>query len=232
MANSRYDTIFLDVDGTLLWVDLDVEGYVRDLAPYSSNGGLTVEKATGPVRESVRRHIKENIKHQSEESLAGFKRRNAEVTAGALGVAAPTEVLTEVAERGISFNPYPESEGLLEELRSMGLKLYVVSNWDVLLESVLADLGWKGYFDGIVVSAVVGAEKPDGGIFEEALRISGDLARRDRVVHVGNDPVADIEGASACGIDTVHVVRNGEASAPGATYTLPDLRGLPGLLGR
>ncbi len=28
----RYDAIFLDIDRTLLWVDLDVEGYVEDLA--------------------------------------------------------------------------------------------------------------------------------------------------------------------------------------------------------
>jgi putative hydrolase of the HAD superfamily len=231
VAKPRYDTVFLDVDGTLLWVDLDVEGYVRDLAPYSSNGGLTVEKATGPLRESVRRHIKENIKHRTEESLAGFKRRNAEVTAGDLGIAAPAEVLTEVAERRISFNPYPEAEGLLAELKNLGLGLYVVSNWDVLLESVLSDLGWTGYFDGIVVSAVVGSEKPDGGIFDEALRVSGNLGRRDRVVHVGNDPVADVEGAAACGIDTVFVDRGGGGRAPKATYALPDLRGLRELLG-
>lgn len=25
----RYDAVFLDVDGTLLWIDLDVEGYVE-----------------------------------------------------------------------------------------------------------------------------------------------------------------------------------------------------------
>ena len=36
MADKTYDTVFLDVDGTLLWVDMDVEGYVRDLAPYST----------------------------------------------------------------------------------------------------------------------------------------------------------------------------------------------------
>lgn len=230
-AKPRYDTIFLDVDGTLLWMDLDLEGYVRDLAPYSTNGNLTVERASGPLRESVRRHIKENIKHRTEESLAGFKRLNAERTAGALGIAAPTEVLTEVAERRISFIPYPESDGVLEELRAMDLKLYVVSNWDVLLRGVLADLSWLGYFDGIVASAVVGAEKPEGAIFEEALRTSGNLDTPDRVLHVGNDPVADIRGAAASAIDTVFVDRRGEEHAPEeATFVLPDLAGLSELI--
>ncbi len=99
----RYDAVFLDIDGTLLWVDLDVEGYVEDLAPYSGNGGLTAEKVSGPVWGSLRRHIRENIKHRTEEDLAGFKRHNAEITAAELGIEAPVEVLTGVAERRISF---------------------------------------------------------------------------------------------------------------------------------
>jgi len=77
----RYDAVFVDVDGTLLWVDLDVGGYVQDLSPYAANGPLTVEKATGPMWEGLRRHLKENVKHRTLRDLAGFKRRNAEMTA-------------------------------------------------------------------------------------------------------------------------------------------------------
>ena len=73
----RYDAVFLDIDGTLLWVDLDIEGYIEDLAPYSGNGGLTTEKVTGPAWRSLRRHIEQNIRHRIEEGLAGFRRRNA-----------------------------------------------------------------------------------------------------------------------------------------------------------
>jgi len=224
----RYDAALLDVDGTLLWVHLDVEGYVEDLSPYTTNGSLTVERATGPVRESFRRHIKENIKHRTEEDLAGFKRRNVELTARELGIEAPAEVLTGVAERRISFNPYPESEAVLRRLREMGLKLYVVSNWDLQLVEVLEDLDWMRYFDGVVASAVLGVEKPDAAMFEEALRVSG--VSRDRVVHVGNDPATDVRGASEAGIDTVFVNRRGNVEAPEATFVIPDLSGLPALL--
>lgn len=225
-----YGTVFLDVDGTLLWVNLDVEGYVEDLSPYAANGPLTVEKATGPVRESMQRHIKENVRHRTGESLAGFKRMNAARTARSLGLEAPTDVLTEVADRRISFNPYPESERVLRELRSMGFELYVVSNWDVLLEDVLGGLGWLPYFDGIVASAVVGVEKPEACIFEEALRISG--ARRETVVHVGNDPVTDVCGASRSGLAPVFVDRGGSGEVPPeAVAVIPDLSELPELLG-
>jgi putative hydrolase of the HAD superfamily len=111
----------------------------------------------------------------------------------------------------------------------MGARVYAVSNWDIELENLLEELGWSGYFDGVVASAVVGVEKPEGGIFEEALRVGG--ISRDSVVHVGNDPITDIVGASGAGIDTVLVDRRGNARAPDATYVLPDLDGLPDIVG-
>ncbi|WP_219974825.1 HAD family hydrolase [Rubrobacter xylanophilus] len=224
----RYETVFLDVDGTLLWVDLDIEGYVRDLAPYARDGELTVERASGPLRESVRKHIAENIKYRTAGELNEFRRRNALETARRLGVEAPPEVITGAAERRISFRPYPESEEVLRGLRGLGARLYVVSNWDVLLEEVLGDLGWLGYFEDVVASAAVGYEKPDPGIFEEALRRSG--AERGRTVHVGNDPVADIEGARAAGIDAVLVDRRGGGGHPAASAVVSDLREVLGIV--
>ena len=227
----RYDAVFLDVDKTLLWVDLDVEGYVEDLAPYSTNGTLTVEEAHEPLLESLHTHISQNINYPTEEELAQFRRENARKTAEALGLDAPTHVLVEVLERRLIFRPYPESEEVMEELVEMDLPLYVVSNWDVALEGVLDDLAWIRYFDGIVASAKVGSEKPDRTIFEEALRRAGLAERRDRVVHVGNDPVSDVRGAVSSGIDAVLIDREGGLEAPEATATLPDLRGLPAFVG-
>jgi putative hydrolase of the HAD superfamily len=223
----RYDAVFLDVDKTLLWVDVDVEGYVEDLAPYSTNGTLTVEEARATLLESLHTHISQNINYPTEEELAQFRRENARKTAEALGLDAPTNILTEVLERRLIFRPYSDSEEAMEELVEMGLPLYVVSNWDVALEGVLDDLGWIRYFDGIVASAKVGSEKPDRTIFEEALRRAGLAERRDRVVHVGNDPVSDVEGAVSSGIDAVLIDREGGLEAPEAIAILPDLRGLP-----
>ncbi len=220
----RYDAVFLDVDETLLWVDMDIEGYVEDLAPYAADGSLTVEEARGPVWESLWEHINENINYRTEEELAELRRENARKTGRALGIDAPTEVLVEARERRLLFNPYPESEEVMEELKGMGLPLYAVSNWDVELESVLDNLGWLRYFSGVVASALVGSEKPEKTIFEEALRTAG--VPRDRVVHVGNDPVSDVRGAASCGIDAVLVDRKGGLKAPEAVATLPDLRGL------
>jgi len=224
----RYDAVFLDLDGTLLWVDLDIEGYLEDLRPYATDGSLTVEQAEGPIRESLRTHINENINYPTEEKLAGFQRENARRVADSLGLDAPAEVLDEAMERRILYNPYPESEVVMEELIGMDLPLYVVSNWDVALEAVLDELGWTCYISGIVASAKVGSEKPDGTIFEKDLQVSD--VPRNRVVHVGNDPISDIRGAVAAGIDAILVDREGGIKAPEAVETLPDLRGLPALV--
>jgi putative hydrolase of the HAD superfamily len=71
-------------------------------------------------------------------------------------------------------------------------------------------------------------EKPEGEIFEEALR-AGNVSR-DRVVHVGNDPLTDVEGASRAGIDSVLVDRRSRVKPPQATFVLPDLNGLPAIV--
>jgi len=225
----RYDAVFLDVDGTLLCVDLDVGGYVEDLASFATNGSLSVEAARRPVWEGVHEHIRENINHPSAEELARFRRENARRTARALALDAPDEVLVAVSRRRISFNPCPESEGVLEELARVGVPLYAVPNWDVELEAVLDDLGWRPFFDDLVVSAKVGVEKPDGEIFERAPEVAG--VGRDRAVMVGNDPVSDARGAARAGIDAVLVDRRGNVDAPeAAVAVLPDLRGLPALV--
>jgi putative hydrolase of the HAD superfamily len=225
----RYDAVFLDVDGTLLYVDLDVGGYVEDLAPYATSRPLSVEAARGPVWEGFHEHVRENIKYPSAEELARFRRVNARGTARALGLDAPDAVLEEVSRRRISFNPYPESEGVLEELGRMGVPLYAVSNWDVELEAVLDDLGWRRFFDALVVSAKVGVEKPDGEIFERALHVAG--VERERAVMVGNDPVSDVRGAARAGIDAVLVARRDNTEFPEeAVAVLQDLRGLPALV--
>ena len=116
----------------------------------------------------------------------------------------------------------------MRRLREMGTAIFAVSNWDIELENLLDSLGWGGYFDGVIASAIVGIEKPEVGIFEEALRV-GSISR-ERVVHVGNDPFTDVGGASDAGIDAVLVDRGGALEAPEATFVLPDLGGLPGIV--
>ena len=105
----------------------------------------------------------------------------------------------------------------------MGIARVVVSNWDVSLREVLDRTGLTALLDGIVISAEVGAAKPDPAIFASALAVAG--ARAEEAVHVGDTVEADIAGARAAGLRALYLDRSGAD-----TDAMASLTGLPGFV--
>jgi putative hydrolase of the HAD superfamily len=101
---------------------------------------------------------------------------------------------------------YPEVPGVLADLRSRGLRLGVVSNWDHRLPGLLADLGLARSLSSITYSARAGVEKPDARIFRQALAELG--ADPAAALHVGDGRLEDVEGAVAAGMRALHLTRN------------------------
>src|SRR4029079_7343009 len=97
----------------------------------------------------------------------------------------------------------PEVPGVLEALGTMGVRRVVVSNWDVSLRGVLDETGLAPLLDGVVISAAVGASKPDRAIFEEALAVAGVAA--GEALHVGGQIDADLAGARRGGVPAGHL---------------------------
>jgi HAD superfamily hydrolase (TIGR01509 family) len=85
----------------------------------------------------------------------------------------------------------------LARLRSLGLELAVVGNWDVRLAEHLERLGLAPFFSAVVTSAGVAAAKPGPRPFLAALELVG--APPERALHVGDSP-ADEDGARAAGL--------------------------------
>lgn len=98
---------------------------------------------------------------------------------------------------------------MLVALRSRGMKLLVVSNWDSSLPSLLDRLDLTRRFDAVVVSALVGASKPAREIFETALEAAGVAAHE--ALHVGDSPSEDYEGARNAGLPALLLDRAGVA---------------------
>jgi len=96
----------------------------------------------------------------------------------------------------------PDAATVLARLRAAGLRLAAVSNSDGSLPSELAALGLADAFDAVLDSALEGCEKPDGGIFAEALQHL-DCLPQD-ACFVGDGIVNDMLGALRAGIR--HVV--------------------------
>ena len=140
-------------------------------------------------------------------TVAGLRRACAEVLAGQLEAAPPVEQLTELLVAALRFEAYPEVLPVLGALRTRGVRVGVVSDWDCTLAEHLARLGLGEWVDAVVVSAVVGVTKPDPRLFTAALTALGVAA--DAALVCGDDPARDLAGARAAGIRAVLIDRHG-----------------------
>jgi HAD superfamily hydrolase (TIGR01509 family) len=102
-------------------------------------------------------------------------------------------------------SPDPEAASVLAKLHESKV-LVLISNFDhpPHVHSLLERLGWREYFDAIVISGDVGVKKPDPSIFRIALDRTG--LSPDEVVHVG-DTTDDTLGATAAGLIPVLIRR-------------------------
>ncbi|QDZ13790.1 HAD family hydrolase [Humibacter ginsenosidimutans] len=96
----------------------------------------------------------------------------------------------------------PEARDAISRLSAAGVRQAVLSNHVPELEQIVRALGLSDHFERVFTSAAIGWEKPHPGIFEHALR---ELGRPGDVWLIGDNPVADVQGATAAGIHAVLV---------------------------
>lgn len=91
---------------------------------------------------------------------------------------------------------------VLTELKKRGYKNYMLSNNFPELLQLASEMGLDSYFDGIVVSALVGYDKPRKEIFDYARNLAGNP---EKCIMIGDNPADDIKGAKLAGFDTILV---------------------------
>jgi putative hydrolase of the HAD superfamily len=191
--------VLLDALGTLVeleppWVHL------REFVP----DRIDDETLTGAVRAEMAYYRAHAHEGRDQASLADLRRRCAELISRELG----SEISVEQLLSSVRFEAFPDASPALAALREQGVKLIVVSNWDVSLESVLERTGLAPLLDDVVSSAAAGARKPDPAIFEVALELAG--CEPGEALHVGDTPEEDVEGARAAGIRALLIDREGQ----------------------
>lgn len=134
---------------------------------------------------------------------------------------AAAELYERFAEAG-AWRVFPDVVPALERLRGAGLRLAVISNWDQRLPRLLEALDLAARFDAVVVSSAVGVEKPHPAIFAAAAERLG--ADPERLLHVGDRRLEDVEGALGAGWRALLLDRRGGGD-------LADLAGLAERLG-
>lgn len=90
----------------------------------------------------------------------------------------------------------------LNRLRKLGWRHVLLSNHVPELVAILRHLQVSEYFDSIYNSAITGVEKPNPQAFQ---RITRSLQHGTAVWMIGDNPVADVEGAEAVGIPAILV---------------------------
>jgi putative hydrolase of the HAD superfamily len=93
---------------------------------------------------------------------------------------------------------FDETHDLLQRLRA-DFRLGAVTNGNADVRRI----GIDHYFDFVIRSEEIGAAKPHPEIFMAAL-LAGEVSAGE-AVHVGDDPVRDIQGAAEAGLRTIWV---------------------------
>ena len=115
------------------------------------------------------------------------------------------------------FGIYDDSLPALKALKKSGARLGLISNlWPFPVEHIFEGNGLGRYFEHRIYSFDVGFVKPDPEIFREAQELFR-VAPEDCVM-IGDNPVADIDGALAVGMRAALIDRSGKArlDKPGA----------------
>jgi putative hydrolase of the HAD superfamily len=178
--------------------------------------GVDETTAERAFRAEVAYYLEHQLEGSDTAGLADLRRRCATVLAQAAGVD-PAGALEALME-SLRFEAFPDAAPALRDLRELGLRIVVVSNWDCSLPEVLARIGLDAAVDAVVTSAMVGAPKPDRRIFDAALAAAG--CAPHEALHVGDSAEHDLAGALAAGIPALLLDRSGG----GDIHSLSELR--------
>lgn len=141
------------------------------------------------------------------------------------GCAAPSAAAVaagiEAFARGSAWRPSAGAVATLQALRSRGLRLALVSNYDSRLHQVVADLGLAPFFDAVLVSSEVGWGKPSPRIYAAALAAL--RVAPGEALMVGDRPREDFEGAQAAGLRALLYDPRRRAPGPGSVRDLPQI---------
>jgi HAD superfamily hydrolase (TIGR01509 family) len=190
------DAVTIDAYGTLVTL-ADPVGALRE-ALRRRGAPRTGQQVAAAFAAEVAYYRPRSYEGRDAETLVELRRACTAVFLGAAGVSEiePADFVSDFVS-SLRFEPIPGAVPACEALVAAGLRLGVVSNWDIGLHDHLAGLKLDGLLSTVVTSAEAGAPKPDPAAFRLALtRLEVEPAR---AIHVGDDETDEL-GARAAGM--------------------------------
>lgn len=131
-----------------------------------------------------------------------------------------------------SWELYPDVLPAVRELRELGMRLGIVSDWGSDLLLIVDGLGLRKELDFVIASGAVGLSKPDPALFRLAATRAGVPPRE--ALMVGDSYRADIEGAEAAGMEGILIRRrewsDQREAVPAEARVIASLAELPELV--
>ncbi|MCD4650307.1 MAG: YjjG family noncanonical pyrimidine nucleotidase [Candidatus Cloacimonetes bacterium] len=123
------------------------------------------------------------------------------------------------------------AEIVLEQLSSHCTMVAVTNGMAEIQHRRLEKSGLRKYFKTIIISDEVGVAKPHPEIFRFAMQV-GEESDKSRVLMIGDNPIADIKGATDFGLDTCLYKYSGDEREviTKPTFTINCLTKLPGII--
>src|SRR5689334_5320583 len=123
------------------------------------------------------------------------------------------ERVFQVFEEPGSWQLFPETARTLAALKTQGVELGIISNFDSRLFSVMRGLGLENTFDTVTISSLSQAAKPAPRIFQLAL--DKHAVDPEEALHIGDSLRDDVEGARKAGLHAVLLDRGGTQQPAG-----------------
>ena len=133
----------------------------------------------------------------------------------------------EAFSRADAWEIYSEVPSVLQQLRTQGYELGVISNFDTRFFEIVRALKLEHLFDSITISSIAGSAKPAEKIFRHAL--AQHVVEPEEAMHVGDDPKEDFEGATNVNLVSVLLDRDGTEKGGTIPY-IADLSELSDML--
>ncbi len=203
----KYKHIFFDLDHTIWDFDKNAEETLHELYITYNLQGLGLNSADEFIQTYTRNNHQlwadYHVGKLSKETLRETRFKKTFLDMGLSPEVIPLQFEDDYVNLcPTKTNLFPEAHETLQYLEKK-YTLHLISNgFQESTEMKIGKTDLRRYFQNIIISEVVGVNKPDKAIFEHALNLAN--AQKEESIMIGDSIEADIRGAQNFGMDAIY----------------------------